>query len=252
MHAVFSFDIHPPRIYNGASKINQDAHGGFMNRKLSKYLISLAAVCALLFVSFHLLKNKTAENIASYENLAVENAQGEQNEQSPGLVVLEPEINPEPISESVPEIVAETVQEIIAESAPDENPQVEIPQTENPPDQTIDEDGSYTSKDEVALYIHTYGHLPKNYITKKQAEAEGWTSGDAVSSFAPGKCIGGDRFGNYEGLLPKKKGRTYTECDIDAYGRKSRGSRRIVFSNDGLIYYTGDHYKSFELLYGEE
>ncbi len=250
MHQVFSFDIRPPRIYNGASKINQDAHGGFMNRKLSKYLISLAAVCALLFVSFHLLKNKTAENIASYENLAAENTQSSQsvqNEQSPELVILEPEINPEPISESVPEIVAETVQEIIAESAPDENPQ-----TENPPDQGIDENGSYTSKDEVALYIHTYGHLPKNYITKKQAEAEGWTSGDAVSSFAPGKCIGGDRFGNYEGLLPKKKGRTYTECDIDAYGRKSRGSRRIVFSNDGLIYYTGDHYKSFELLYGEE
>ena len=235
MHAVFSFDIRPSRIYNGASKINQDAHGGFMNRKLSKYLISLAAVCALLFVSFHLLKNKTAENIASYENLAVENAQGEQNEQSPELVILEPEINPEPISE------------IVSETVPEENTQVE-----NPPSQTIDEDGSYTSKDEVALYIHTYGHLPKNYITKKQAEAEGWTSGDAVSSFAPGKCIGGDRFGNYEGLLPKKKGRTYTECDIDAYGRKSRGSRRIVFSNDGLIYYTGDHYKSFELLYGEE
>ena len=235
MHTVFSFDIRPSRIYNGASKINQDAHGGFMNRKLSKYLISLAAVCALLFVSFHLLKNKTAENIASYENLAVENAQGEQNEQSPGLVVLEPEINPEPISE------------IVSETVPEENTQVE-----NPPSQTIDEDGSYTTKDEVALYIHTYGHLPKNYITKKQAEAEGWTSGDAVSSFAPGKCIGGDRFGNYEGLLPKKKGRTYTECDIDAYGRKSRGSRRIVFSNDGLIYYTGDHYKSFELLYGEE
>lgn len=235
MHTVFSFDIHPPRIYNGASKINQDAHGGFMNRKLSKYLISLAAVCALLFVSFHLLKNKTAENIASYENLAVENAQGEQNEQSPGLVVLEPEINPEPISE------------IVSETVPEENTQVE-----NPPDQGIDENGSYTTKDEVALYIHTYGHLPKNYITKRQAEAEGWSSGDAVSAFAPGKSIGGDRFGNYEGLLPKKKGRTYTECDIDAYGQKSRGSRRIVFSNDGLIYYTGDHYKSFELLYGEE
>ncbi|MBP5174913.1 MAG: hypothetical protein ILP07_03235 [Treponema sp.] len=218
-----------------------------MNRKLSKYLISLAAVCALLFIGLHVLKNKSAENIASYENLAAGNTQVEQNEQSPELVILDPETNLEPISETVPEILAETVQEIIAESAPDENPQ-----TENPPDQGIDENGSYTTKDEVALYIHTYGHLPKNYITKRQAEAEGWSSGDAVSSFAPGKSIGGDRFGNYEGLLPKKKGRTYTECDIDAYGRKSRGSRRIVFSNDGLIYYTGDHYKSFELLYGEE
>ncbi len=226
-----------------------------MNRKLSKYLISLAAVCALLFVGFHLLKNKAAGNIASYENLAVENTQSVQNEQNPGLIILEPEINPEPISETVPEILEETAPEIISETAPDstlQNVPDENPQTENPPGQIIDENGSYTSKDEVALYIHTYGHLPKNYITKRQAEAEGWSAGDAVSAFAPGKSIGGDRFGNYEGLLPKKKGRTYTECDIDAYGRKSRGSRRIVFSNDGLIYYTGDHYKSFELLYGEE
>ena len=64
--------------------------------------------------------------------------------------------------------------------------------------------------------------------------------------------IGGDRFGNYEGLLPETEGRRYTECDIDTMGRSSRGAKRIVFSNDGLIYYTGDHYKSFELLYGEE
>ena len=62
----------------------------------------------------------------------------------------------------------------------------------------------------------------------------------------------GDYFGNYEGLLPEKKGRKYTECDIDTLGAKSRGAKRIIFSNDGLIYYTDDHYESFELLYGEE
>ena len=103
----------------------------------------------------------------------------------------------------------------------------------------------------MALYIHTYGHLPDNFITKKEAEALGW-SGGSVEKYAPGMAIGGSRFGNYEGLLPEADGRTYTECDIDTEGASSRGAKRIVFSNDGLIYYTEDHYKSFELLYGEE
>ena len=121
------------------------------------------------------------------------------------------------------------------------------------PPAKIAEDGLFTSKEEVALYIHTYGHLPANFITKAEAKALGW--GDrygSVDDAAPGKSIGGDRFGNREGLLPKKKGRTYTECDIGTMGKKSRGARRIVFSNDGLVYYTGDHYETFELLYGSE
>lgn len=118
-------------------------------------------------------------------------------------------------------------------------------------DAAIDEDGSYTSKEDVALYIHTYGHLPENFITKKEAQALGWNGG-SLEPYAPGKCIGGSRFGNYEGLLPAAEGRTYTECDIDTLGADSRGAKRIVFSNDGLVYYTGDHYESFELLYGEE
>lgn len=115
----------------------------------------------------------------------------------------------------------------------------------------IDEDGAYTTKDDVALYIHTYGHLPDNFITKKDAQALGWPGG-SLEPYAPDKCIGGSRFGNYEGLLPEADGRTYTECDIDTLGADSRGAKRIVFSNDGLIYYTEGHYKSFELLYGEE
>ena len=120
----------------------------------------------------------------------------------------------------------------------------------NTAETVIDEDGSYNGRDEVALYIHTYGRLPENYITKKQAQTLGW-SGGSLEPYAPGKCIGGDRFGNYEGLLPKKSGRSYIECDIDTLGASSRGAKRIVFSNDGLIYYTADHYQSFELLYGE-
>lgn len=115
----------------------------------------------------------------------------------------------------------------------------------------LDPSGTYSSKEDVALFIHQYGCLPENYITKKTAEALGWPGGK-LEPYAPGKCIGGSRFGNYEGLLPEKDGRYYTECDIDTLGANSRGAKRIVFSNDGLIYYTEDHYESFVLLYGEE
>ena len=112
-------------------------------------------------------------------------------------------------------------------------------------------DGTYTSKEDVALYIHTYGCLPGNFLTKNEARDLGWEGG-GLEKYAPGMCIGGDRFGNYEGLLPDAPGRIWTECDIDTLGKSSRGAKRIVFSNDGLIYYTDDHYESFTQLYGED
>lgn len=146
--------------------------------------------------------------------------------------------------------------DIVAVSLEDTNiyPTVSDPSDELPVEEEsekIAEDGSYTSKEDVALYIHTYGKLPQNFITKDEARSLGWEGG-GLEEYAPGKCIGGDFFGNYEGILPKKDGRTYTECDIDTLGKDSRGAKRIVFSNDGLVYYTEDHYESFELLYGEE
>ena len=113
----------------------------------------------------------------------------------------------------------------------------------------IDEDGTYTSKEDVALYLHEYGHLPSNYVTKDEAEDAGWkTDGLSLDEACPGMSIGGDRFGNREKRLPTAKGRTWYECDIDFTGR-SRGAKRIVYSSDGLIYYTEDHYKTFEQLY---
>ena len=115
----------------------------------------------------------------------------------------------------------------------------------------VSEEGWYSSKEEVALYIHLYGHLPGNYVTKREAQEAGWSGGSVERCMGEGAAIGGGRFGNYEGLLPEKEGRVYTECDIDTVGTSSRGAKRIVFSNDGLIYYTEDHYESFELLYGE-
>lgn len=115
----------------------------------------------------------------------------------------------------------------------------------------ITEDGSYTSKDEVALYIHTYCHLPENYITKDEAYDLGWKSEGTLDEVAPGMSIGGDYYGNYEGVLPDEPGREYHECDID-YEAGNRNGKRIVYSNDGNIYYTEDHYNSFEHLYGDD
>lgn len=114
----------------------------------------------------------------------------------------------------------------------------------------LEEEGSYTSRDTVALYLMKYGTLPQNYITKAEAQALGWEGGSLLE-YAPGKSIGGDWFGNYEGALPEAEGRTYTECDIDTAGADERGAKRIVFSNDGLIFYTEDHYQTFTLLLGD-
>lgn len=110
----------------------------------------------------------------------------------------------------------------------------------------VEEDGWYDTMEEVAVYLETYGELPDNYITKKEAQSLGWVSKKGnLWEVADGCSIGGDRFGNYEGLLPEKKGRKWTECDIDFEG-DFRNGERIVFSNDGLIYYTDDHYESFD------
>lgn len=119
---------------------------------------------------------------------------------------------------------------------------------QEPTSSPVKESGEYSSRDEVALYIHLFGHLSANFITKKQARELGWQGG-GLQDFAPGCSIGGDRFGNYEGLLPQAEGRFYAECDIDTCGSPSRGAKRIVFSNDGLIFYTDDHYQSFIKLY---
>ena len=97
-------------------------------------------------------------------------------------------------------------------------------QPTNQKQEQLAEDGTYTTKEDVARYIHLYGHLPDNFITKKEAQQLGWTGG-SLEPYAP---------------------------DINTLGAKSRGPERIVFSNDGLIYYTGDHYQTFELLYGGE
>lgn len=110
----------------------------------------------------------------------------------------------------------------------------------------VDKEGWYDTLEEVAVYLALYDELPDNYMTKKEAQKLGWVSSKGnLWDVAYGCSIGGDRFGNYEGILPEKKGRTWTECDIGFEG-DYRGAERIVFSSDNLMYYTGDHYESFE------
>ena len=115
----------------------------------------------------------------------------------------------------------------------------------------LDKNSSYTSKEDVMNYLIEYGQLPSNFITKKEAKKLGWPGGN-LEPYAPGKCIGGDYFGNYEKVLPVVSGRTYHECDIDTLNANSRGAKRIIYSNDGQIYYTDNHYKTFTLLYGDD
>ena len=130
--------------------------------------------------------------------------------------------------------------------------QTSEPSAQTPPNHaSIEEDGWYSSKEDVAEYIEVYQQLPDNFITKQEAIELGWDNSKGnLWEVAEGMSIGGDRFMNREGLLPDEKGRIWTECDIN-YDGGYRGAERIVFSNDGLIYYTDDHYESFECLSGE-
>lgn len=108
---------------------------------------------------------------------------------------------------------------------------------------------SYSTKDEVAAYIHKFRELPPNYINKKEARDLGWDDAKGnLWEVTDRKSIGGDRFGNWEGLLPKADHRQYYECDVNYQGGY-RSDERIVYSNDGLIFYTDDHYQTFEQLY---
>ena len=119
---------------------------------------------------------------------------------------------------------------------------------------TVTRNGRYTSKEEVALYLHLYGRLPSNYISKTKARDAGWVSTEGnLDEVCPGMSIGGSTYYNEgwdgEELLPETpEGRHWRECDINYHGGY-RGAERLVYSDDGLIFYTPDHYKSFEQLY---
>ncbi len=159
-----------------------------------------------------------------------------------------------PESPSLEEAPGTPASDTVSSTPEDPSAQEFSPESSQPEEalSSVTEDGWYNTKEEVAEYLHLYQHLPGNYKTKKEAQDAGWSGGSVERYTGEGTAIGGDRFGNREGLLPKAKDRQYTECDIDTVGKKSRGAKRIIFSNDGLVYYTEDHYNTFELLYGEE
>lgn len=120
---------------------------------------------------------------------------------------------------------------------------------ENNSENPLDENGRYTSPEDVALYIHQYNKLPVNFITKNEAKKLGWDNQKGnLWDVTDQMSIGGDRFGNYEGALPEAEGRTWKECDVNYQGGY-RGSERLLYSSDGLIFYTADHYQTFTQLY---
>ena len=109
-----------------------------------------------------------------------------------------------------------------------------------------------TEPQRIVNYLHTFGRLPDNFITKNEARDLGWDSSwNYVGDVAPGMSIGGDRFGNYEGQLPEDWDRTWYECDTNYKGKK-RNAKRLLYSSDGLYYYTDDHYKTFTQMFPEE
>ena len=150
------------------------------------------------------------------------------------------------------ESLSEAESEELADETSDLSEIAESSESEEELQFSLDREGTYTSKEDVAAYLYLYQELPSNFITKDEAKELGWVNSKGnLHEVAPGMSIGGDYFGNYEGKLPEADGRDYYECDIN-YTGGYRGGERIVYSDDGLIYYTGDHYETFELLYGEE
>lgn len=232
-----------------------------MGKKQFKlWLLVLCAVIALgAFTGCKKKKKDTKAKDAAvdiYENYQLTEKSKETEETAPSSEATEESKESETTKASETEKQTESTTEATTESTTEATTKTTTTsetekETTQAPEDLIDEDGEYNSKEDVALYIHTYGHLPKNYVTKNEAREKGWEGG-SLEDYFPGCSIGGDSFGNREGILPTKKGRKYTECDIDTKGKKSRGAKRIVFSNDGLIYYTEDHYETFVLLYGEE
>lgn len=195
-----------------------------------KNLKRIGSLLLVLVMLFSLVGcGMSAEEIADTADLIgslLEEAETAETEEAPESDATETEENTEE-PETVPEEMLES--------------EAELP----------DPDGYYYDLENVVLYLYVYGELPANYITKDEAEDLGWQGG-SVQRYLEGAAIGGDHFGNREGLLPKADGRTYTECDLYTDGEDERGAYRLVFSNDGLYFYTENHYKSFTEVYVTE
>ncbi len=117
--------------------------------------------------------------------------------------------------------------------------------------EAVQEFGEYTTRDSVAAYLCKFDKLPTNYVTQNEGKSlyesrkgktfDKWNFNPWTTI---GVMIGGDKFGNSEGILPKG---TYHEADVE-YSAKNRGTKRLVYQSDCVIYYTADHYESFSKL----
>ena len=117
--------------------------------------------------------------------------------------------------------------------------------------EAVEESGLYTTKDSVAAYLCKFDKLPSNYVGKNEGQSlyESKTGNTFEKwNFNPwttlGVMIGGDVFDNREDLLPRG---SYHEADVD-YSTKNRGTKRLIYQSDCVIYYTADHYESFDKL----
>ena len=220
--------------------------------KFPKLKRSLALTLALL-LSFSLFGCTTEELETAGEIIgavaeiadAAMNSEDNSGDAEVDADLSENPIDEQPVSEETDAPEPEEIPENEAET-----PVVHVIEQPEADEPAIDRDGIYTSKEDVALYLWTYGELPVNFMTKNEARKLGWQGG-GLDDYAPDMCIGGDSFGNREGILPNTY--KYIECDIDTLNKDQRGAKRLVFSKGcEVIYYTDDHYESFELLYGEE
>lgn len=113
-------------------------------------------------------------------------------------------------------------------------------------DSTVQSIDQLTREDVVVPYVKKHQKLPGYYIKKSEAREKGWeASAGNLCEVLPGKAIGGDVFSNREGSLPAAEKRKWFEADLN-YKCGRRNADRLLYSSDGLIYVTHDHYKTFQ------
>ncbi len=236
-------------------------------KKLYGTLLVIAAIVILALIKGKDLKqvfnSLFPDGISSEQTLDTENIgntltdvlSGDKLAATPSLKDSEnktgvtPTASPEPTETPVPATPTPEPTATVAPTSTPEPTKTPTPEPTKSPLELVEEDGVYSTPDLVAAYIYTFHKLPSNFITKNEASKLGWNSKEGnLWDVTDEMSIGGDKFGNYEGLLPKAKGRQWYECDVNYYGGY-RGAERILYSNDGLIYYTDDHYESFTQLY---
>ena len=124
--------------------------------------------------------------------------------------------------------------------------------------EAVEESGLYTTKDSVAAYICKFDKLPSNYVGKNEGKSlyESKTGNTFDKwNFNPwttlGVMIGGDTFNNHadnpDNYRPTLPEGDYHEADVD-YSAKNRGTKRLIYQSDCVIYYTADHYETFDKL----